>query len=798
MQISVAALCALFIATLWLSLSFRINNERQRVIDAAQQQTDNIARLFEEHVLRTLAAASVTLKQLETEYKRQGKWLDLAQYLRDRQPELEPYTILSVVDEEGNLILNNVPSSTPHNVRHLDNTQFHMRNATQDVFISKPRLGVLTGRPTIFLTRRMNKADGSFGGNTGVGMNPQYFSRFYDQIDLGPDASVLLVGRDGVIRARRSSKNSDVAQDISRSPLFTTHLPLHSQGHFRAQSPLDGITRLISYRAVKGYPLVVLVGMSEAVVLARFEQDKRIYLWWASGVSLVILAFAAMVLFHIAHRERANERLEASEERFALAVRGANDGIWDRNFQTHEAYISPRWKEIVGYRDDELPNIESSFFDRIHPDDMPRAKEAIDRHLENGEPYRVELRLRHKDGSYRWIVTRGEAVRDENGRPLRMVGSITDISARKGAEVALRESEERLRLALHAAGQGLYDLDVTTGDAKVSPEYAAMIGYDPATFEETNAKWAERLHPDDREKVYATYSAYIRGEIPSYEVEFRQKTKLGDWLWTLSIGSIVSRDANGKPLRMLGTHTDITARKRAEEQIKNSLQEKETLLKEIHHRVKNNLQIISSLLYLHSSSLRDPAARQALKESQDRVHSMGLVHEQLYRSSNFRAIDFGKHLKELTANIASSYGAINPRVRVETELESVAVDLDLAIPVSLIFNEILTNAFLHAFPGERAGKIQIAFHRDGSDNLILRVSDSGVGLPENLDWENGSSLGLKIVRNLAAQIHGELYAQSAAGVTTFQLSFSDSAEKPGSPFDPAESLPSVHRRGEGE
>jgi PAS domain S-box-containing protein len=606
------------------------------------------------------------------------------------------------------------------------------------------------------------------------------------------------------------------------------------------------------------------------------------------------VAFSALVVLQIAHRERANERLRASEERFALAVHGANDGIWDWNLQTHEAYISPRWKEIVGYRNDELPNLESSFFDLIHPDDKPRVNQAIDRHLENGEPYRLELRLRHKDGSYRWILARGEAVRGENGRPMRMVGSITDITERKRAEAALQESEERLRLALHAAGQGLYDLDVTTGDAKFNPEYAAMIGYDPATFEETNAKWAERLHPDDREKVYATYSAYIRGEIPSYEVEFRQKTKSGDWLWTLSIGSIVSRDANGKPLRMLGTHTDITARKRAErersellgvlesslneiyvfdagslsfryvnagalrnlgytaekiktltpldlkpefnetsfraliapllnrqqeklifytyhrradassypvevhlqlaqhqgqqvffavilditerkraeEQIKGSLQEKDTLLREIHHRVKNNLQIISSLLYLQGSSLPDPVARQALRESQDRVHSIGLVHEQLYRSSSFRAIDFGEHLKELTANIAGSYGAMNPRVRVETELESVAVDLDLAIPVSLIFNEILTNAFKHAFPGKRAGKIQIAFHRDGSDNMILRVSDGGVGLPENLNWDNGSSLGLKIVRNLAAQIHGELYAQSAAGVTTFQLSFS--------------------------
>jgi len=347
------------------------------MVAVAQQQTGNIARLFEEHVLRTLAAASVTLKQIETEYKRQGESLDLAQYLRDRQPELEPYTILSVVDEEGELLLNNVPFSKPQNVRHLENTQFHMRNATQDVFISKPRLGVVTGKQTMYLTRRMNKADGSFGGNTGVGMSPQYFSRFYNQIDLGRDAVVVLVGRDGVIRAQGSSKNLEVGQDISRGPLFTTHLPQHDQGQFLATSPLDGLLRLHSYRAVKGYPLVVLVGMSEAAVMARFEQDKRVYLWWASGVSLVILAFTAMVLFEIARRERANEKLRASEERFALAVRGANDGIWDWNLQTHEAYISPRCKEIVGYRNDELPNLKSTFFDLIHLDDQPRVVRLV-------------------------------------------------------------------------------------------------------------------------------------------------------------------------------------------------------------------------------------------------------------------------------------------------------------------------------------------------------------------------------------------------------------------------------------
>ena len=143
-----------------------------------------------------------------------------------------------------------------------------------------------------------------------------------------------------------------------------------------------------------------------------------------------------------------------------------------------------------------------------------------------------------------------------------------DITERKSAEQALRQSEERLRLALKAANQGLYDLNVQTGEAQVSPEYATMLGYDPAEFHETNAAWIERLHPEDHEPVAAIYRDYIAGKIPEYRVEFRQRTQSGDWKWILSLGKIVEWDARGGPLRMLGTHTDITERKLAEEAIR--------------------------------------------------------------------------------------------------------------------------------------------------------------------------------------------------------------------------------------
>src|SRR5208337_2535665 len=144
----------------------------------------------------------------------------------------------------------------------------------------------------------------------------------------------------------------------------------------------------------------------------------------------------------------------------------------------------------------------------------------------------------------------------------------TEISERKLAEESLLESEERLSLALKAAGQFIYDSNLITGETMVSPDYALLFGYDPAEFHETTAEWIKRLHPDDREQVSAVYGAYIKGEIPEYKVEFRQKTKDGGWKWILSVAKIIKRDADGNPLRMIGTHTDVTERKQAEEKIR--------------------------------------------------------------------------------------------------------------------------------------------------------------------------------------------------------------------------------------
>lgn len=198
---------------------------------------------------------------------------------------------------------------------------------------------------------------------------------------------------------------------------------------------------------------------------------------------------------------------------------------------------------------------------------------------------------RRADGSLYPVEARLQLF--EHGPERVFLAVIQDITGRMQAEAALRESEARLRLALGAASQGLYDLNIQTGEAVVTPEYATLLGYDPASFVETNAAWIERLHPEDREQVAATYRAYVRGEISQYRVEFRQRTATGEYKWILSLGRIAEWDPEGNPLRMLGTHTDITERKAAEEAILQLNEELERRVDERTGELRRTVQLMA-------------------------------------------------------------------------------------------------------------------------------------------------------------------------------------------------------------
>ncbi|MBI5679966.1 MAG: PAS domain S-box protein [Methanobacterium sp.] len=239
--------------------------------------------------------------------------------------------------------------------------------------------------------------------------------------------------------------------------------------------------------------------------------------------------------------------------------------------------------------------------------------------------------------------------------------------------------------------------------------------------------------------------------------------------YEISVESSISFVEFGNVLYAVMVSRDITERNEAEKQIKQSLNEKEVLLKEIHHRVKNNLQIISSLLNLQSASLDDKDSFEVFKESQNRIKSMALIHEKLYQSRDLARIDFAEYIKSLVYYLFQSYSVDLNVIKPILNVEDILFDIDISIPCGLIINEIISNSLKYAFPDGKTGEIIIDLHLYGK-KAILTVSDTGIGLPEHISLQNTETLGLRLIDTLVSQIDGKIELDKTKG-TSFKIEF---------------------------
>lgn len=228
-------------------------------------------------------------------------------------------------------------------------------------------------------------------------------------------------------------------------------------------------------------------------------------------------------------------------------------------------------------------------------------------------------------------------------------------------------------------------------------------------------------------------------------------------------------DEDGSLKKLVVVDTDITAGKNMQNQIEKSLKEKDILLKEIHHRVKNNLQIIISLLNLQTGYIKDESTLKAVKDGQSRVRSMALVHERFYQSDELSEIDFATYIEKLCQFLYQSYGDKTGRIEVQITGDRIGLDMDTAMPCGLLVNEIVSNAYKYAFPGNENGKILIELRRLNG-HMQLTVNDNGIGFPEDFDFEKSESLGMQLIQALTNQLDGELKVMREKG-TSFQISF---------------------------
>jgi PAS domain S-box-containing protein len=347
-----------------------------------------------------------------------------------------------------------------------------------------------------------------------------------------------------------------------------------------------------------------------------------------------------------------------------------------------------------------------------------------------------------------------------------------DITEKKKAEEAIRLSEEKYRILSEASPSAIYIINKDATVAYANTYALKMLNRD---LEDVKGKLLMEVFPVENAEMQIQIIVGVFQHGHDVRRDDRVISADGKERWLNSIFTPMKNDA-GTVTAVLCVSYDITDRKTMENQVATSLREKEYLLKEIHHRVKNNLQVITSLLSMQADKATDKNVIESLTDSQNRVKSIALVHEKLYQSKSLDQIEYGDYLNKFTMHLFDTYSITPSRISCVIHAENIFVDINQAVPCSLIINEMLTNSLKYAFPGDKKGTISIDFTTDGK-NYNLIYHDDGIGIPEGITFERSESLGMKLIYGLTQQLNGTVVLKREQG-TTFCITF-PCIQKPG-------------------
>jgi len=464
----------------------------------------------------------------------------------------------------------------------------------------------------------------------------------------------------------------------------------------------------------------------------------------------------------ITDRKRAEQALQENELKYRTLVANIPDVLWTADAGGDRVFVSPKCEITYGYTPQELcqPDAWSRL---VHPEDRQRVQEAYAELLTDARPYNVVYRLRRNDGQFIWIHDRAVNSYERAGNRY-VDGCFSDITEQKVNAKLMELLQLRSELILQCAGEGILGLDTDGNFTFANLAAARMLGCDSSgLIGQDMHELVRHAHADGT--PYPRIECGILGAMR----DGKEHRETGDMFWSADGRyfpvEFVStpKVENGQLVGSVVVFRDITEAAHAQQRIEASLKEKDALLREIHHRVKNNLQIVCSLLKLNSRNLKDPEARHVIEDTQHRVKAMALVHETLYRSGDLAGINFSEYVPRLAEQLLHAYGLSSRRVRIAYDVESVVLPIDIAIPCALMLTELISNSAKHVFVAEGRGDLRIVFRRFSEESWLLKVEDSGLGAAPESTPVQGSSFGLELVRLLTEQLSGAVQMDRKPG-----------------------------------
>jgi PAS domain S-box-containing protein len=588
---------------------WRTMGARQQQLAETKASASNLARAVSQHANDTLRVADTALITIVQRAEADGLGTDrresMHQFLMRLTHEIPLLDKLTVMDKQGRWLM-----SSQQFMRNDLTSEFreyfiyHRDNRSAAAFVGPPLRDRTTGAWVVTLSRRINSPSGQFAGVAVASISLAYFQRFHDRFDIGNNGAIILMLAEGKVLTRRPAVENLIGKHVSDRPLYRDHLALNSEGSALLTPQQDGIERIYGYVRLTDFPLIAVAALGKEEVLQPWRSDTFISTVAVTGLVLLLQFLGFRLVRQIRLQAKTESALAASEFRWKNALESTGDVVWDLEHRNGTVKMSKEWAVLMGYAPDDPGHDIDSFNNLVHPEDRRAALEKLEHYL-RGETseFANTQRVRTRDSEWKWLLTRGMVVaRDAKGRPLRTLGTHTDISEQKAqeeklrtardalearvdqrtrelrhnnalllneiterrrAEQALQESELRWKFALEGAGDGIWDWDIPGRLLHTSRRWRLMLGYGDEEATESIETWREHIHPDDVERVSRMALDAARGRIPAYHAELRRRGRNGAWTWVLDRGTVVSRDARGKALRMIGTTIDITERKEA-------------------------------------------------------------------------------------------------------------------------------------------------------------------------------------------------------------------------------------------